>query len=315
MENGIMGFLTNLSSITQSISSTANRIGSFATTVGGFVDSFQNLQNTFQNTSRNARQGNFTSNIQNITNAVTYISQIRLGNLPAGAEYTEQTRAYGSYSAASQTSGSDWRVKISLPNTPEFLNSSMFAPLKYSGNAMVFPTTPQINISHTANYNSLSPTHTNYPFLQYQNSSVDDIGITGEFPVENESDGRYWIAAVHFLRSVTKMFYGSSTNLGAPPPIVYLSGYGDFIFNKVPCVVKLFTMDLRNDVDYIKVPINGGFSSDNNSSSYSYVPVLSNLNITVQPIYSRDDVSQFNLDEFAKGGYIGQQSTTNKGFI
>jgi hypothetical protein len=111
------------------------------------------------------------------------------------------------------------------------------------------------------------------------------------------------------------MFYGSSTNLGAPPPIVYLSGYGDFIFNKVPCVVKQFTMDLRNDIDYIKVPINGGFSSDNNSSSYSYVPVLSTLNITVAPIYSRDDVSQFNLDEFAKGGYIGQQSTTNKGFI
>lgn len=310
-----MGFLTNLSSITKSVSSTANRIGSFATTVGGFVDSFQSLQNTFQNIAGNARQGNFTSNIQNITNAVTYISQIRLGNLPAGAEYTEQTRAYGSYSAASQTSGSDWRVRLSLPNIPEFLNSAMFTPLRYSGNAMVYPTTPQITVTHTANYNTLTPTHTNYPFLQYQNSQVEDISITGEFPVENESDGRYWIAAVHFLRSVTKMFYGSSTNLGAPPPIVYLSGYGDFIFNKVPCVVKMFSLDLRNDVDYIKVPINGGFSTDNNSSSYSYVPVLSNLNITVQPIYSRDDVSQFNLDEFAKGGYIGQQSTTNKGFI
>lgn len=310
-----MGFLTNLSSITQSVSSTANRIGSFANTVGGFVDSFQNLQNTFQNTSGNARQGNFTSNIQNITNAVTYISQIRLGNLPAGAEYTEQTRAYGSYSASSQTSGADWRVKLSLPNIPEYLNSSMFTPLRYSGNAMVFPTTPQITVAHSASYNSLSPTHTNYPFLQYQNSAIEDITITGEFPVENESDGRYWIAAVHFLRSVTKMFYGNSTNLGAPPPIVYLSGYGDFIFNKVPCVVKMFSLDLRNDVDYIKVPINGGFSTDNNSSSYSYVPVLSNLNIIVQPIYSRDDVSQFNLDEFTQGGYIGQQSTTNKGFI
>ncbi len=310
-----MGFLTKLTQITQSISSTANRISSFANTVGGVVDSFQNLQNNFQNTFSNVRQGNFTSNIQNISNPVTYISQIRLGNLPAGAEYTEQTRAYGSYSAASQTSGADWRVRLSLPNTPEFLNSSMFAPLKFSGNAMVWPTTPQITVAHSANYNTLSPTHTNYPFLQYQNSAVEDITITGEFPVENESDGRYWIASVHFLRSITKMFYGSSTNLGAPPPIVYLSGYGDFIFNKVPCVVKLFTLDLRNDVDYIKVPINGGFSTDNNSSSYSYVPVLSNLNVTLQPIYSRDDVSKFNLDEFAQGGYIGQQSTTNKGFI
>lgn len=305
-----MSLLSKINSFVNTVSSTANKISSFANTVGGVVDSFQNLQNNFQNTFNNIRQGNFTGSVQNSSDPVMYYSQIRLGNLPVGAEYTESTRAYGTYRAASTTSGADWRVRLSLPSTAEFMSSPIFAPLRFSGNSMVYPTTPQITVAHSASYNSLSPTHSNYPFLQYQHSAVEDITITGEFPVENETDGRYWIAAVHFLRTITKMYYGSSPNLGAPPPVVKLNGYGDFIFNEVPCVVKLFTLDLRNDVDYIKVPVNGGFS-DNSSSTYSYVPVLSNLNVTLQPIYSRDETSNFNLDEFAQGGYIGN----NKGFI
>lgn len=295
-----MSLLSGLNNFVQTVNSTANL-------VNGIAGTAQSFQNTFNN----IRQGNFTTAIQDIANPVTYFSQIRLGNLPTGAEYTEQTRAYGTYNAASQTSGADWRVRVQLPNIPEYMNSAILAPLRNSNNSLVYPTTPQVTIAHSASYNTLNPTHTNYPYLQYQHSSVEDITITGAFPVENETDGRYWIAAVHFLRSITKMFYGSSTNLGAPPPIVNLSGYGDFIFNQVPVVVKLFTMDLPNDVDYIKVPIAGGFSTSNNSSSYSYVPVLSNLNITLQPTYSRDETSKFNLDEFAKGGYIGK----NKGFI
>jgi hypothetical protein len=93
--------------------------------------------------------------------------------------------------------------------------------------------------------------------------------------------------------------------------LVYLSGYGDFIFNRVPVVVKLFSMDLPDSVDYIKVPVVEGASTDNTSSSYTYVPTLSRLNVTVSPTYSRDEVSKFNLDEFAKGGYIG----SDRGFI
>jgi hypothetical protein len=178
---------------------------------------------------------------------------------------------------------------------------------------MVFPTTPQILVTHAANYNSLQPTHSNYAYPIYQSSSVEDITITAEFPVENELDGRYWIAAVHFLRSVTKMFYGNSSYTGAPPPLVHLSGYGDFVFNKTPCVIKLFTLDLPDNVDYIQVPMSNSLdlsstpelTRTNVPGGYSYVPTLSRLNITIAPTYSRDKTRSFSLDTYVQGGYIG----------
>jgi hypothetical protein len=292
--------LNGLNRFVQKVSSTANKIGSAV----DFVNNFES---------------NIKRTIQDFTNPIKFISQNRLGNLPVGAEFNDTIRAYGSYSAASQTASEDWRVRIHLPEIDSFTSSSILAPLMISNKSMVFPTTPQILVSHTANYNTLAPVHTNYPFPTYQNSAVEDITITAEWPIENESDGRYWMASVHFLRSVTKMFYGDSPNRGSPPPLVYLSGYGDFIFNRVPCVVKLFSMDLPDAVDYIKVPVSAGSSSDRDrqgssdstSGAYTYVPTLSRLSVTVSPTYSRDEISKFNLDEFAKGGYIG----SNKGFI
>ncbi len=270
----------------QTVASTVSKVGS---SVGTFVNSVANVKKTSQD----------------FTNPVSYTKSTRLQNLPPGAEYQSKTSA-GSYSASPQTSGKDWRVRIELPNLDEFRGSSVLNPLMQSNASMVFPTTPQIMVSHAANYNAIAPTHTNYSYPTYVNSTVEDITVTAEWPVENELDGRYWIASVHFMRSVTKMFYGSSTNLGAPPPVVHFHGYGDFIFNKVPVVVKLFSMDLPDSVDYIKVPITGGFATDSSSSSYTYVPTLSRLNVTLGVAFSRNETRQFNLDKFAKGQYIGR---------
>ena len=49
----------------------------------------------------------------------------------------------------------------------------------------------------------------------YQNSQVNAMTIIGDFFVENEKEGQYWVAATHYLRSITKMAYGASSNAGA----------------------------------------------------------------------------------------------------
>jgi hypothetical protein len=61
----------------------------------------------------------------------------------------------------------DWRVKLSIPAS--FPSDSLLKPLVLTG-GLVFPYTPTILIQHTANYNSLQPVHTNYPFYNYQSS-------------------------------------------------------------------------------------------------------------------------------------------------
>jgi hypothetical protein len=122
---------------------------------------------------------------------------------------------------------------------------------------MVFPYTPSIKISHTANYDEQSMTHQNYQFISYQNSKMERIGITAPFFVEDAVQAQYWLAAVHYFRSVTKMFTGSDagSSAGSPPPIVYLSGYGDFVFKNIPVVVTSFSVDLSSDTNYISTSL------------------------------------------------------------
>ena len=75
--------------------------------------------------------------------------------------------------------------------------------------------------------------------------------------VEDATQGLYWIAAVHYLRSLTKMFTGSDPKAGNPPPVVFLNGYGNYVFKNVPVVVTNFTCTLPNDCDYIGVNVVG----------------------------------------------------------
>jgi hypothetical protein len=156
--------------------------------------------------------------------------------------------------------------------------------------SLVFPFTPQINVTHSATYNSLDTTHNNYAFMAYDHSRVEQISITADFYCENSVDAAYWIAATHYLRSVTKMSFGDSTDAGQPPPVVRLNGYGAYVFNNVPVVVKTFTMDLPKDVDYISANVGGkktveGISFDVNNTKNSFAPNLS-IGITLVTISS-----------------------------
>lgn len=193
----------------------------------------------------------------------------------------------------------DWRVRLSVPS--KYRSSPVLAPLVET-NGLVFPYTPQIILENQASYNTMTPTHSNYPFYSYENSSVSSMAIIGEFFVENAQEGLYWVAAVHYLRSITKMAYGQSSDQGSPPPVVKLNGYGDFVFKNVPVIVNQFTVDLPNDVDYIQVPV---------GENGTWVPTRSQVAVTVSPTYSRSKVTQFSLDKFVNGGYIFD----DKGFI
>lgn len=233
-------------------------------------------------------------------------SQYRSAGIPPGAE-----PQYDILTVQAQFSepapDKDWRVKIScdfIYNTSEIL-----APLANTG-GMIFPYLPSVTISHSANYQQMDITHLNYPFYAYKNSQVDEIVISGKFTVQNTGDADYWVAAVHFLRSVTKMFFGTGDYLGNPPPICTLNGYGDFVFNNVSCVIKNFTVTMPPDVDYIES--NSG-TATNAGGTVTYVPVSSEISVTVQPIYSREKIKSFNLMEFAKGNLI--LGSDGKGFI
>lgn len=199
------------------------------------------------------------------------------------------------------TDNNDWRVSLSVPTTIQ--DSAALTPLIETNNRMIFPFNPSIVMSQRANYTEIGPTHSNYVFYAYQNSQIDDITIAGDFLIENASDARYWLATIHFFRTMTKMFYGESTPLGNPPLICRLNGYGEYVLNNIPVVIKNFSVDLQADVDYIPCDFNG---------SINYVPTQSTVTTVVSPNYSRRSTSQFSLNKFANGDYVGNGS---EGFI
>jgi hypothetical protein len=222
----------------------------------------------------------------------------------------------------------DWRVRLNFPTAAGSAfasgDASIMAPLFQNGmNALIFPFTPTVSMTHTANYNSLDVTHSNYPFLSYQNSKVEQITITGEFYCETGVDAAYWIAAVHYLRSVTKMAFGDSGgDTGQPPPVLKLNGYGDYVFNNLPVVVKSFTVELPNDVDYISSgiwagnpPKVGDDGSAIPAAKTGYAPTKSTITVVVLPIYSRTQQREFNLGEFVRGSYVLGPTGGKTGYI
>lgn len=166
--------------------------------------------------------------------------------------------AQGGASAAGED---DWRVRLSLADGAKIFykdsstqQNSILAPL-IETNGVIWPYTPQITVTHTANYAATPLTHSNYPAHFYNNSDVADIQITGDFTVQSVEEGQYLMAVVYFLRASTKMFFGQGANVGNPPPILFLDGYGSHYFPHVPCVVTNFTHQLTTEVDYIQIPI------------------------------------------------------------
>jgi hypothetical protein len=159
-----------------------------------------------------------------------------------------------------QPGNTDWRVRLSLAPSSFYLynvlgsgdqGAGILAPLVQS-NGVIFPYMPQISTMYRANYEQYDLVHSNFRGVYYKSSRVDDIQIRGTFTAQDTTEAAYLLATIHFFRSVTKMFYGKDVERGTPPPLVYLSGLGDYQFSKHPCLVSQFSYTLPNDVDYIR---------------------------------------------------------------
>ena len=159
----------------------------------------------------------------------------------------------------------DWRFRISLAPNANYLykdpdisttSNHILSPL-LGTNGVVFPYTPNIQISYSANYEPTDLAHTNYRIYQYRNSNVGDISISCDFTAQDTSEANYVLAVIHFFKSVTKMFYGNDNNpqRGTPPPLCYLNGFGRYQFNNHPVAITNFAYNLPNEVDYIKAGV------------------------------------------------------------
>jgi hypothetical protein len=277
--------------------------------VGGVVDklktvagSTSNLAADITGTLNKLTGGNLAGGLMKVAGSLSasagmlnnILSLKRGVNIPKGAQvFAPQGQAIQLNPGAKD----DWRVRITCDWSN--FNSPLFKILQGTG-GVVWPYMPNITVSTKAEYNTIPITHANYSQYSYKNSVVDDITISGEFSCETATDGAYWIAATTFFKTATKMFFGEGNLAGNPPIICNLTGYGSHVFDKVPVIIKSFSVDLKDDVNYIKCdPFKNG--------KYTWVPVLSTITVQVAPVYSRQGLRKFNLQDYASGKMSGDK--------
>ena len=323
--NGIAGNLPSMSNIGDQLSAFGNSLpgasalGGIASTVQSKVaglgnigslqsaaGSISNIASDFSGSLNKLTGGNLSGGLLGLATSISkaagmlnnILSLKRGANLPSGGELFMKQAASVKLNSGSPD---DWRVKIDC-NWNLFGANALFQELKETG-GFVFPYLPNITVSTKANYTTVDPVHNNYPFQAYKNSVVEDITITGDFSCETSTDAAYWIAGTTFFKTATKMFYGNSNYGGNPPIICNLSGYGSSIFNHVPVIIKSFSVDLKDDANYIKC---------NAFGQQTWVPNFSTITIVVSPVYNRSRLRQFSIQDYAKGK---MSTSSGGGFI
>ena len=188
----------------------------------------------------------FNTSVEEAAQAQALLSQAR-----QQAEVSEIRKANGK-----AVGDGDWRVRLRLAPYATYLyknpeGAGIMEPLRNT-DGVVFPYTPRIDMSYNADYNPTDLVHSNYRGYFYKGSRVGEVTITADFTAQDSAEADYLLATIHFFRSCTKMFYGQDDDRGAPPPLVFLTGLGEFQFNEHPCVISQFNYNLPNDVDYIR---------------------------------------------------------------
>ena len=199
----------------------------------------------------------------------------------------------------------DIRVRLSMsPGSGELLykdpSNKLLQPL-IDTDGILFPYTPTITVSHSAQYSGTHPAHSNHIQHSYNASSVDSITVDGYFTANTADEARYVFAVLHFLRSAYKMFYGADAQRGTPPPVLRLSGYGPHNYNSVPVVLQQFAEIMPADRDMIEVPL----ASSPDAATKTMIPTYLPVTMSLMPIYSKNQISNFSLQGFARGDLIG----------
>jgi hypothetical protein len=190
------------------------------------------------------------------------------------------------------------------------ISSNILRPL-WKTRGLMFPYTPMIQVQHASiNYGQYDLAHTNYDYFAYQRTSSPTATVTGVFGAHTQEEAEYMMAAIHFLRVVTKSNFGlQDDNRGTPPPKLAFSAYGDTMFNRTPVYIRTVAFGLDQDVDY--VPVRTKYITDTQFASdpvldemlaNSYVPLVLNIFVDIMvapnPSKIRDE---FDLEKFRTG--------------
>lgn len=227
------------------------------------------------------------------------------------------------------TAGRRVRLRAKPNGASKVYGNGIMNPLVVT-NGMVFPYQPTITYQQDVVYSNMELVHSNQDFLSYTRTPALKLSIDGEFTVQNQKEGLYAMACIHFLRTSTKMWFGGGINnkeseemQGTPPPVLLFDAYGQYMFNSLPVVITQFGVTLPKDVDYVPVKITNNdvpaealqdyqnISKINDRSvvldtrsGYAWLPAVFNIQVHISVQNTPRRLRAFDLAQFRNGSLL-----------
>lgn len=266
-----------------------------ASTIQDYLNSFSNLQTI------SPGLGSLSGDVSSLYS--TGLNQYIGG--AAGTTTTFSTQSTGITNAAVATASSssasnDQRLRLAHLSGYSVAGGSPYAgiqqPLSLTSGLM-FPYTPTVQFSQDVDYAHLSMVHSNTDYYSFTRSPNTTINVTAKLSVQNQTEGQYVMAAIQFLRTVSKMNFGQSdSNAGLPPPILTVTGYGTYMLNGARVFLKQHSYSFEETMDLVQVQVGSGVV---------WLPALFtvSLSLVVQqtPRAMRQD---FTLDKYRDGSLL-----------
>lgn len=167
------------------------------------------------------------------------------------------------------------------------------------GEMITFEAMPEIGEAQSAQYDEFNPLQHPGSILKYRGTGNREWQVTVKLVSRTASEATKNLDKVNLLRSWVMPYYGQGTAndpetsqyLGAPPPVLTLSGYGPHVIGPVKVVLASYQWNWPNDIDYIQT----------NDSPPVPFPVLVNVTLTLKEAWSPREFSSFDLKAFRRG--------------
>jgi len=169
---------------------------------------------------------------------------------------------------------------------------------------IVFAIQPDIVYNQAVNYTPYNLTHTNYTTYAYSGTPSPTIQVTAQFSNVTQEEHLYTQGVIHFLRSVSKMYYGfTDANLspvaGTPPPLLYFSSFGEQMFNNIPVLLGNVSIPFQSDTDLVEV-----IGASGKPQALPAVQTIAlDLLVSVNPAKQK---KKFSKHEFISGSAYGE---------
>ena len=240
-------------------------------------------------------------------------SQGTAGDVAAGTTTNTTATAVGS---------NDSRVRI-RPFNSDIVRNQVYGPedptnllhILRDTNGLMFPYTPSISISQATEYRSVDLVHSIGDIAAYVRTPAPTLGITGTFTIQNQREGQYALAVLHFLRTMSKMYFGESARdtatktgtgvdkTGLPPPVLVLQGYGDYILDNIPVIIKSHSYTFDKAANMVT------FQNQRNTTTQmpDMFDIQVDLLVQQTPTHMR---KTFDLDKFRTGELLATSGKT-----